>query len=44
MTISVPITGDVTVEGDETLFVNLSAAGNATIADSQGLGQIVNND
>jgi hypothetical protein len=43
-TISVPILGDTTVEGDETFFVNLSNAVNATLSDSQGLGTILNDD
>ncbi|MBD2149020.1 S8 family serine peptidase [Pseudanabaena sp. FACHB-1277] len=43
-TILVPIIGDTTVEGNETFFVNLSNAVNATIADSQGLGTITNDD
>jgi len=42
--IIVPIIGDTTVEGNETFFVNLSNAVNATIADSQGLGTITNDD
>jgi hypothetical protein len=29
---------------DETFFVNLSNAGNAAIADGQGLGTITNDD
>jgi len=44
MTISVPIAGDFTVEPNETVLVNLSGATNATIADNQGVGTIVNND
>jgi Tol biopolymer transport system component len=43
-TIIVPIIGDTTVEGNETFFVSLSNAVNATIADSQGLGTITNDD
>lgn len=44
-TISVTITGDVSVEPNETLFLNLlSATGGVTIADSQGVGTIVNDD
>ena len=43
-TILVPVVGDVTDEIDETFFVNLSGATNATIADTQGLGTIVNDD
>jgi uncharacterized delta-60 repeat protein len=36
--------GDIDVEPDETLFVSLSNATNATIADSEGTGTIANND
>ena len=43
-TISIPITGDTTVEANETFFVNLSNATNATIADTQGQGTINNDD
>jgi Calx-beta domain len=43
-TIPVPVVGDVTDEIDETYVVNLSGATNATIADTQGLGTIVNDD
>jgi uncharacterized membrane protein YciS (DUF1049 family) len=43
-TIPVTINGDTTREANETFFVNLSGASNATIADNQGLGTIVNND
>ncbi len=44
-TVSLGIRGDTTVEPDETFFVNLSnATGGATIADSQGIGTIVNDD
>ena len=44
-TITVAINGDVTDEGqDETFFVNLSNATNATISDAQGQGTIVNDD
>ena len=35
---------DTVVEPTETFFVNLSGASNATIADGQGVGSIVNND
>ncbi|MDD1462382.1 sodium:calcium exchanger, partial [Dolichospermum sp. ST_sed2] len=42
--ITVPIIGDTAVEANETFFVNLSNATNATIADSQGLGTITNDD
>ena len=43
-TISVAITGDATFEQNETFFVNLSQPTNATIADPQGAGTIVNDD
>ncbi len=43
-TISVTIYGDRTVELNETLLVNLSNAVNATIADNQAVGTIVNDD
>ena len=43
-TISVPVTGDVRDEADETFVVNLSSPVNATIADGQGLGTIIDND
>ncbi len=42
--ISVNITGDTTVELDETFYVNLSSPVNATIADAQGVGTILNDD
>jgi hypothetical protein len=43
-TISVAIKGDTTPEGNETFAVNLSAPVNATIADGQAVGTIVNDD
>jgi hypothetical protein len=43
-TITVSVVGDNAVEPNETFFVNLSAAVNATIADGQGVGTIVNDD
>ncbi|MBI4854827.1 MAG: hypothetical protein HY819_23765, partial [Acidobacteria bacterium] len=43
-TVSVTINGDVSTEQNETFFVNLSSAVNGLIADSQGLGTIVNDD
>jgi hypothetical protein len=43
-TISVPIIDDTINEPTEAFFVNLSGATNATIADSQGVGTIVDND
>ena len=41
---SVTINGDISFEPDETFFVNLSNAVNATISDNQGLGTIQNDD
>jgi hypothetical protein len=43
-TISVTLNADTAFEPDDTYFVNLSSAGNASIADNQGLGTIVNDD
>ena len=43
-TISVPIVGDILQEADETLFVTLSGAVNATILDGVGKGTILNDD
>ncbi len=43
-TITVPVTGDLLDEANETFFVNLSAPGNATIGDGEGLGTINDND
>ena len=43
-TFTVKVTGDGAVEPDETFFVNLTAPTGATIADSQGLGTIRNDD
>src|SRR5205823_1669650 len=43
-TITVTVNGDLMVESNETFFVNLSAPTNATLADSQGKGTIVNDD
>ncbi|WP_305791096.1 Calx-beta domain-containing protein, partial [Dolichospermum sp. UHCC 0352] len=43
-TITILILGDTSVEGNETFFVNLSNATNATIADTQGQGTINNDD
>ena len=42
-TITVPVTGDTVFEPNETFFVNLNGATNATISDAQGQGTI-NND
>jgi hypothetical protein len=43
-TVTVLVTGDTKREGDETFLVNLRNPGNATIADGQGVGTIVNDD
>jgi hypothetical protein len=43
-TVFVAINGDTQVELNESYSVNLTMATNATIADSQGLGTIVNDD
>ena len=43
-TITVLVAGDTVSEADETFFVNLANATNATIADAQGLGTITNDD
>src|SRR4029079_7416564 len=43
-TINVPILDDAIYEGDETLFMNLSAVSGVAIADRQGRGTIVEND
>ena len=43
-TITVSIRGDIVKELDEFFFVNLTNPLNATIADSQGLGKIINDD
>jgi hypothetical protein len=43
-TISVPVAGDSAVEADEKFFVNLSSPFNATLADAQGVGSILNDD
>jgi hypothetical protein len=43
-TISVVILGDTAKESNETFFVNLSGATNATIADAQALGTILDDD
>jgi len=42
--ISISINGDTQFEPDETFFVNLSNAVNATISKAQGLGTILNDD
>jgi len=43
-TITVPVVGETVPEANETFFVNLSGAVNATIADNQGVGTITNDD
>jgi CheY-like chemotaxis protein len=43
-TVSVPINGDAVAELDESLFLNLSAAANATLADAQAVGTIQDDD
>jgi Calx-beta domain/FG-GAP-like repeat len=43
-TITVLVNGDRVVEPNETFVVNLSGPTNATIADGQGMGTIVNDD
>jgi hypothetical protein len=43
-TIDVDVIGDTLPEGLETFRVNLSSAASATIADSQGIGTILNDD
>jgi hypothetical protein len=44
-TVTVQVNGDTTVEPDETFTVNLAnTTGNATIADAQAVGTIVNDD
>jgi Big-like domain-containing protein/Calx-beta domain-containing protein len=42
--ITVSVNGDTLVEGNETYFVNLSSATNATMARAQGVGTIVDDD
>lgn len=43
-TVSIAINGDAIVEGDETLFVLLSGAVNASIGRGRGVGMITNDD
>ncbi|MEE8524800.1 MAG: Calx-beta domain-containing protein [Thermoanaerobaculia bacterium] len=43
-TVTVEVFGDTLVEGDETFFVDLSAAAGAVIADGEGIGSIVDDD
>ncbi len=42
--ITIAVSGDTLVEGNETFFVNLSNASGASITDGQGLGTITNDD
>jgi hypothetical protein len=44
MQVTVLVTGDGVFEPNQTFFVNLSGAVNATISDSQGVGTILNDD
>ena len=41
---TVPVVGDTVIEGNETFTVNLTGPTNATLADGQALGTIVNDD
>ncbi|MGJ4728833.1 putative Ig domain-containing protein [Luteimonas sp. SDU101] len=43
-TVTVTVNGDIVTEADETYFVNLSTATNATILDASGQGTITNDD
>ena len=43
-TVTVLVTGDNAIEGDENFFVNLSNAVNASIVTPQGVGTILNDD
>jgi hypothetical protein len=43
-TLSVPVRGDRVAETDQRFFVNLTNPSNATLADAQGAGTIVNDD
>jgi len=43
-TLTATINGDAIAEANETFFVNLTAAGNASFGDNQGLGTITNDD
>ena len=43
-TVTVVVNSDTLPEADETYFVNLTAAVNATVTDNQGLGTIVDDD
>lgn len=43
-TVTITVKGDRVVEPNETFFVNITAATNASIADGQGTGTITNDD
>lgn len=43
-TVQVQVFGDVAIESDESFFLNLSGAQNATIAKAIGIGAIINDD
>ncbi len=43
-TVTVPVNGDTLSEANETFFVNLSSPTNATLAQPQGTGTILDND
>jgi hypothetical protein len=43
-TFTVPVIGDVLDEADDTFFVNLTTPTNSTIADTQGIGTILDDD
>ncbi len=43
-TVTVLVNGDLSHEGDETFFVNLTNAPDATLADPQGIGTIIDDD
>jgi hypothetical protein len=43
-TINVQVVGDTSDEANETLYFNLTSAGNATIADWQGKRTIIDNE
>jgi hypothetical protein len=43
-TVNVTVNGDTTGEANETFFVNISSVTNATVADGQGQGTILNDD
>lgn len=42
--VSVTVNGDIASETNEAFFVNLSGAANASLADAQGVGTILNDD